>query len=175
MTGAPLPGMLVAGRGCGSCSMCCKLLGIPELEKPPMVWCSHAEPGRGCAIHAERPEVCRAFFCHYLRNPNLGPEWKPDRAGFLLYTEASGKRLVVASDSAKPNAWRKAPYYAQFKRWAALGTPRNHQLLAFNGKRATAILPDRDEDLGVIEVGDIVTYRLEGSIVRVEVQRQAAT
>lgn len=173
MTEALPPGALVPGRSCDSCSMCCKLPGIPELAKAPMDWCRHVDHGRGCSIHPARPGVCRTFFCHYLRNPNLGPAWKPDRSGFILYTEAGGKRLVVASDSAKPGAWRKPPYYAQFKRWAIEGARRNHQLLVFNGKRATAVLPDRDEDLGLIEVGDVVAYHVETGGIRVEVRRQA--
>lgn len=173
MTDTLPPGTLVPGRSCGACSMCCKLPGIAELDKPPMAWCRHAVPGRGCSIHPDRPGVCRTFFCHYLRNPNLGPEWRPERSGFMLYTEAGGKRLVVASDSAKPGAWRRPPYYAQFKRWAAQGAPHQHQLLVFNGKRATAVLPDRDEDLGLIEIGDVVAYHVEPGGIRVEVRRQA--
>lgn len=173
MTETLPPGALVTGRDCGSCSMCCKLPGIAELNKAPMVWCRHVVHGRGCSIHPERPGVCRTFFCHYLRNPHLGPEWKPERSGFILFTEAGGKRLVVASDSAKPGAWRKPPYYAQFKRWAAEGAHRNHQLLVFNGKRVTAVLPDRDEELGVIEIGDIVAYHDETGRIRVEVRRHA--
>lgn len=153
--------------------MCCKLFRIPELDKAPMEWCRHAAQDKGCGIHATRPQVCRLFFCHYLRNPNLGPDWKPERSGFILYTEAGGQRMVVASDSAAPEAWRQAPYYAQFKRWAALGAPRNHQLLVFNGKQATAVLPDRDQDIGRIEIGDVVAYHHDAGRIRVEVQRVA--
>lgn len=165
---------LVPGRSCGTCSLCCKVLGIPEFESPPGAWCRHVVQGRGCAIHPDRPGPCRTFFCHWLENGNLGPEWKPERAKFVLYTEMGGRRLVVASDPAAPAAWRRAPYYAQFKRWAALGAASNRQILVFSGKRATAVLPDRDHDLGTVERGDEVVFRGGAGRIEVEHRRAAA-
>jgi hypothetical protein len=151
--------------------MCCKVFAIAELEKSSQQWCRHVIHGRGCGIHATRPTVCRQFFCHWLRNPNLGPDWKPDRAKFLIYTEMGGKRMVVAPDAGSPTAWRREPYYAQFKRWALAGAASNHQILVFNHKRATAVLPDRDVDLGTVEVGDDVIYHAIGGRIEVEHRR----
>ncbi len=164
---------LVPGRECGSCSMCCKVLGIPETGRPPGQWCRHVVQGRGCAIHSARPDACRAFFCHYLRNPNLGPAWKPDRAKFIIMLELGGRRMVVGADPTAPTAWRKEPYYAQFKRWALVGAKADHQILVFNGKRGTAILPDRDLDLGTVEVGDEVIYHARRGFIDVELRRKA--
>lgn len=163
--------LLVPGRVCGSCAMCCKVFAIPEVEKGAQQWCQHVVQGRGCGIHATRPTVCRQFFCHWLRNPHLGPEWKPDRAKFLIYTEMGGKRLVVAPDVGAPGAWRKEPFYGQFKRWAVAGAYSNHQILVFNGRRATAVLPDRDVELGIVDVGDDVIYRLMNGRIEVEHRR----
>ena len=39
------------GRACGALHLCCKVYALPELEKPPGVWCRHCTPGKGCAIH----------------------------------------------------------------------------------------------------------------------------
>ena len=169
---APEPA-LAPGKACGSCAMCCKVFAIPEVEKGVNQWCRHVVQGRGCGIHPTRPEVCRQFFCHWLRNPNLGPEWRPDRAKFLIYTEMRGRRMVVAPDAGAPAAWRKEPFYGQFKRWAVIGAASHHQILVFHGKRATAVLPDRDVDLGVVEVGDDVIYHLENNRVDVEHVRKA--
>ncbi len=155
--------------------MCCKVFAIPEVEKGVNQWCRHVVQGSGCGIHPTRPEVCRLFFCHWLRNPNLGPEWRPDRAKFLIYTEMGGRRMVVAPDAGAPTAWRKEPFYGQFKRWAAAGAASNHQILVFHGKRATAVLPDRDVDLGLVEVGDDVIYRLKNNRIDVEHVRKAAS
>ena len=164
---AAAPG-LVPGRSCGTCALCCKVFAIAELDKGVQQWCRHVVQGQGCGIHAERPETCRLFFCHWLRNPHLGPEWQPNRARFLIYIEAEGRRMVVAPDSGAPSAWRREPYYAQFKRWALAGARNNHQILVFNGRRATAILPDRDQDLGIVEVGDEIFYRISDARIDVD-------
>src|SRR5262249_20143690 len=32
-------------RQCGDCSLCCKLLNVPEVGKPANDWCPHCRPG----------------------------------------------------------------------------------------------------------------------------------
>ena len=165
---------LVPGRDCGSCTLCCKVFRIVEVEKEAGQWCRHVLQGRGCGIHATRPEVCRHFFCFWMQNATLGPDWKPERSKFVLYREMEGKRLVVASDPSAPAAWRRPPYYAQFKRWAQLGAAQNQQILVFNGMRATAVLPDRDLDLGPIAIGDRIIYHVAQGRIEVEHRRVVA-
>ena len=109
---------LVAGRACGSCMMCCKVPHIEEFNKPAGVWCEHAVRGKGCGIYADRPGACRAFYCSWMQDASLGPEWKPDRAKFVVYVQRNGINLQVAVDPGLPNSWMKAPYYAQIKKWA---------------------------------------------------------
>lgn len=170
---APAAPGLVPGRSCETCTVCCKAFAIPEVDKGPGQWCRHVVQARGCGIHAERPQTCRLFFCHWMRNGALGPEWRPDRAKFVMYTEMEGRRLVVAPDVGAPGSWRRAPYYAQMKRWAALGAAKNNQLIVFNGDRATAVLPDRDHELGIVNVGDSIVYRVAGNRVEVDHHRRS--
>src|ERR1700730_8709696 len=92
---------LVPGRECGSCMMCCKVPPIKALKKPPGKWCPHAVFGKGCGIYADRPAVCSAFYCEWMRNPSLGPEWKPDKAKLVV----SFPDIWV--DPGVPNAWRE--------------------------------------------------------------------
>ena len=49
------------GRACGPCTLCCKVYALPELEKPPGVWCKHCAPGKGCKVHDALPDQCRLF------------------------------------------------------------------------------------------------------------------
>ena len=161
---------LVPGRTCDSCTVCCKAFGIPELDKGPGEWCRHVVQGRGCGIHDTRPGTCRLFFCHWMRNGRLGPEWRPNIAKFVMYTEMEGRRLVIAPDAGTPTSWRRSPYLAQIKRWAAAGAANNNQILVFTGRRAIAVLPDRDHDLGTVEVGDRISYRV--ILGRIEVDHQ---
>ena len=44
----------MANRDCGSCSLCCKILGIAALDKPVGQWCPNCVQGQGCAIYADR-------------------------------------------------------------------------------------------------------------------------
>jgi len=105
---------------CGSCTLCCKLLGVKELSKPDGVWCkfcnkSGGSPG-GCTIYANRPDSCQEFQCGYLIN-HLPEEFRPDRVKMVItgtseeigahiihvdpnypgaYREGNGKRLIEA-------------------------------------------------------------------------------
>ena len=136
--------------------MCCKTPSIKELEKPPGVWCRHAVAGKGCGIYQNRPAVCQTFYCHWMLNPHLGPEWKPDRAKFVLYGSApSGGRQVIhiAVDPSFPNAWTKPPYFAEIKKWVRDGVEQDRLLLVLVqiGARSIGVLPDRIVELGNID------------------------
>ena len=89
-----------------------------------------------------------------------------------MYRARAGRRGGGAPDAGAPASWRRQPYYAQFKRWAALGAASNNQLLVFTGDRATAVLPDRDQDLGAVSPGDRVIYRVAGGRIEVDHLRQ---
>jgi hypothetical protein len=148
--------------------MCCKTPTIKELDKPPGAWCRHAAAGKGCGIYADRPSVCRGFFCHWMLNPHLGPEWKPDRAKFVLYGErASGgpQSIHIAVDPSFPNAWTKPPYFAAIKKWAADGAEQNRPLLVLVqiGARFIGVLPDRIVELGNLDPDvPLVVSRIPG-------------
>ncbi len=99
---------MTEGRQCGECKLCCKLLGIVELNKPPAKWCPHAA-GRGCGVYSVRPESCRSFFCLWLQG--VGPEdMKPSksRVVFASITDHGDQKLfTVHVDAGYPNAWKK--------------------------------------------------------------------
>jgi hypothetical protein len=132
--------------------MCCKTPTINELEKPAGVWCRHAMAGKGCGIYKDRPPLCQGFYCHWMLNPHLGPEWKPDRAKFVLYGHApsGGQQLIhIAVDPSFPNAWTKPPYFAAIKKWAADAADQDRMLLVLVqiGARFIGVLPDRIVEL----------------------------
>lgn len=163
--------------------MCCKTLTINELEKSAGVWCRHAVTGKGCGIYQDRPPVCQSFFCHWMLNPHLGSEWKPDRAKFVLYGRArsGGQQLIqVAVDPNFPNAWMKPPYFAAIKKWAVDAADQDRLLLVLVqiGPRFIGVLPDRIVELGNIDPQvPMVLSRISGpsgyayEIRRAETQR----
>jgi hypothetical protein len=136
--------------------MCCKVPYIQEFEKPPGVWCSHATAGKGCMIYASRPASCQAFYCQWMVDASLGPEWKPDRAKFVLYLQRNGVNLQVSVDPGFPQAWTRPPYYGRLKQWALEGAERGAFVFVRIGARMIALLPDRDEDIGEVGLDDEV-------------------
>ena len=125
--------------------MCCKVPPIKALKKPPGKWCPHAVFGKGCGIYADRPAVCSAFYCEWMRNPSLGPEWKPDKAKLVV----SFPDIWV--DPSVPNAWREPPYFTRIKQRAVEGPERGEFVLVRIGPRLIAVLPDREVDLGHVD------------------------
>lgn len=162
---------LAHGKDCGTCTLCCKLFPVPELDKPSGKWCRHIVQGRGCGIHETRPPVCRAFHCQWLYNPDLGPEWKPETAKFVLSIFPKSNTLAVTVDPGFPHNWMKEPFLTQFRRWSETALEQGDCVVVFQGTRATAILPDRNVALGELGEGDALVLLRRGHLYDVEVRR----
>lgn len=71
---------------CGTCTACCTVFSISELEKPAGKTCEHA--CAGCMIYEKRPQTCRTYFCLYADEKAAAldlPEWaRPDKIGVIL-------------------------------------------------------------------------------------------
>jgi hypothetical protein len=153
---------VASGKACGTCMMCCKLPLIKELEKPSGRWCRHAMIGKGCGIYDERPPVCQKFHCQWMLDPGLGPEWKPEKAKFILYLDREKEEVFnVAVDPAFPDAWTKPPFLAAIKNWVLEGAERGRFVIVRIGTRWIAVLSDRTVDLGHVE-DDFVLMRERG-------------
>lgn len=146
MEGSPI----IDGRECGTCTLCCKVLSITELEKPQGQWCRHAKIGEGCSIYGDRPSECRTFYCGYLSWAEVGEHWQPAKCKMVIVAELDGERIEIHVDPGRPAAWRDAPYYDEIKNMAEAAAAQNMQVIVSTGGRAIAILPDRDVDLGVV-------------------------
>jgi hypothetical protein len=141
------------GRSCGTCSLCCKVVTVPAVDSAAGTWCRHASPGHGCTIYDKRPFLCRSAYCEWMMNPAMGPEWKPEIAKFVIYQSEGGKRVSIHVDPGARDAWRRAPYYENIKRWAAEAArkmPDPHMVDVMVGEHTTVILPDGEVDLGVL-------------------------
>ena len=132
-------------RGCDGCTLCCKVLGVQEIEKPSETLCVHCELGMGCKIYQTRPQECIDFTCGYLLEPNLGPEWKPDVSGIVLRT--LGRTLTAHVDASTPNAWLREPYYSTLRQWARAGAQNGHKVLVSIMPRLIEILPNGEKTL----------------------------
>lgn len=136
--------------------MCCKLLDVVALAKPAGTWCAHCAPGRGCGIYADRPGECRTFQCGWLVDPALGEEWRPSHSRVMLVSEAGSNRLAAHVDPARPDAWRRPHIHTALRQWAAMAARTRGQVVVYVGRRATAILPDRDVELGLMADDEVI-------------------
>lgn len=105
-------------RECGTCRLCCKTMGIYELDKSPCSWCEHANPkgGAGCNIYEQRPRTCQDFRCLWLEGGmdeelqphlvksvvsvnQLSPHVHPFEQGLMVHVQDEGdpKKMVTNS------------------------------------------------------------------------------
>ena len=87
MTPDAPPPDLVAGRDCGGCVECCRVLQIndEEIQKPAGKLCPQ-NSGAGCGIYDRRPGVCRGWFCGWRKLGYLPEDARPDRSGVIVNT-----------------------------------------------------------------------------------------
>ena len=133
-------------RSCGECSLCCTVLRVDELAKLGGTPCRHlSSEGHGCGIHAQRPNICRAYECLWLRG-KLRDDDRPDKLGAVIDIARTGQSLRLAIREATPGAYDRSPRLqeiaAEFREWMpvritdvdkALDPDRPFRLLLANG------------------------------------------
>ena len=145
----------MAMRQCGTCTLCCKLMGIGALDKPQGAWCVHCQPGQGCGIYPDRPQECRNFHCLWLTDESLGEEWYPKKSKMVLTHE--GDRIIARVDPGAPDAWRRPPYFGGAEPDDAAGPGAGAAgLCRHQSAHHILLLPDRQEDLGPLGEADEV-------------------
>ena len=99
-------------RECGSCTLCCKLLHIPEFDAPAGTWCSQCNPKKGCTIYGDHPEKCKTFKCLWLLDLGLDVD-RPDKSKivmkFVNAHQDGVTQLQIYVDKGYPDAWQ-IPY-----------------------------------------------------------------
>lgn len=151
--------MMVESR-CGSCSLCCRLVGTHELSKPPNVWCQHCEIGVGCKIHETRPQGCRDFECLFYQNPQMPEELRPSNCKVVF--EVFKPNIILALvDPNRPDAWREKEIEKVIRTLAASGKA----VIVTDNKRAPVFfLPEsRKADDVLKEMRDEVDRRFEAN------------
>jgi hypothetical protein len=129
--------VLVEGRTCGTCSLCCILPDIDELDKPANEPCRHCRAGGGCVAYDARPATCRDFYCLWRTDASLGPEWEPAVSGIMLY--AQGPQLTVLVDPAFPEDWRRAPYLGELEARARVLKAEGGYVVVYVGDAVTVV------------------------------------
>lgn len=82
-------------RKCGDCIGCCLAPTLKvEPHKPLGSRCSEVCDGRkkkGCGIYESRPQGCKDYECHWLRNNLLGRQHRPDKVG-IIFDDGESRR-----------------------------------------------------------------------------------
>jgi hypothetical protein len=80
--------VLVPGRECGSCNICCIVPAIdkPEIQKASGSVCRNCTEA-GCGIYESRPDVCRDYYCGWRRLELIDADWRPDKSGIFVELE----------------------------------------------------------------------------------------
>jgi len=147
-----------AQRSCGACGLCCKIMGVSEIGKAAGDWCPQWSASGGCAIYTDRPHPCRIFDCWWRSDAGAPEVWNPVKSRMVVTIDMNGRRFGVHVDPNRPDAWRREPYHALLREYAARLTPRGAQVVVFIGQRWIAVLPDRDVDLGTCTNEHILRY-----------------
>ena len=84
----------VSNRVCGDCSKCCEgWVRAVIFDKPiqPGLKCHYL--GTHCTIHEKRPQVCRDFFCAWVKDKTFSiPEWmKPNLSNVIIAEKTWGR------------------------------------------------------------------------------------
>jgi hypothetical protein len=146
--------VVATGRECGTCTLCCKVYDVPALNKPAGKWCNHCTPGKGCGIRETLPDHCRSFYCLYMTEAWLAPEWKPEVSKFVITVDPISRFMLVKVDPGQPKAWQKEPYLSQFRRWAQAMLPNGHLVIVFVNQHATIVSFDGMTELGIVGVNE---------------------
>ena len=110
----------MSARRCGSCTLCCKLLIVPEIKKPQDHWCQYCAIGTGCGIYNDRPTSCVDFNCLWLQGYG-SEDMKPDKSKVVMGMTKGGKNVVLYVDKGRPMAWRDKVFDEITKKVVAAG------------------------------------------------------
>jgi hypothetical protein len=152
----PATGQPTIRRGCDGCTLCCKVMKVPALEKPAGTWCKHCTTGAGCGIYETRPTECRTFICGYLWIPEISPEWKPSISRMVISTAVVDGSITIFVDPGRPDAWRRQPYYRVMQNWARRELAQRRWLVIRVQDRSIVIMPDHAVDLGAMAEDEII-------------------
>ncbi|QIG76938.1 hypothetical protein EVC30_109 [Rhizobium phage RHph_Y1_11] len=102
----------IAQNNCGSCNLCCKLLGITEIKKEKNRWCGFCDVGKGCKIYDNRPPSCQEYQCMWLASQEtpapLPIEYRPDKSKVVI-TSVNETTISAHVDPGSPHAWKAKP------------------------------------------------------------------
>ena len=139
-------------RQCGDCTLCCKLLPVPELKKLAGARCVHQRTHKGCAVYHRRPLSCLVWSCGWLTEEGAVDLRRPDRSHYVIdpmpdfvtmtYDDEPPRRVPVVqiwNDPKYPDAHRDPALRAYIAKLAER-TP-TAAIVRYNNEDAVVLFP----------------------------------
>ena len=92
-------------RKCGTCTLCCKIVGVEELNKPQNTECHFCKNDQ-CSIYDTRPKSCRDFNCLLLLGL-LPDELQPQKVNAVFAMTGDQKRVIVHVEDTKTEYFKE--------------------------------------------------------------------
>ena len=92
-------------RECGSCTLCCTITRVPELEKPEYETCKFCELSKGCSIYKDRPKSCQDFKCAWLKG-DMPDTMKPNEAHVMIERWPNIPVVLALPEKGHKDTWR---------------------------------------------------------------------
>lgn len=155
-------------KRCGGCTLCCKLLPVPEIHKEASVRCRHQSFAKGCKIYRKAgfPNSCRLWNCRWLADPDMASMPRPDRAHYVVDMEidtikllphdgSEAKRIPVVQVWVDP-AFPDVIHSPDLRNYMAMVGEKYRcmTLLRFNSEKAIAVCPPSMAASGEFEYQD---------------------
>lgn len=115
-------------RNCEGCTMCCILLPVVEIQKPPKnmshlvqpvvtinkppnIICDHCEVGCeiGCKIYENRPKMCVDFQCLWILHDDMGEDLKPSNCNVIFEKIRHTEIYLALVHFEQLDAWQEKP------------------------------------------------------------------
>ncbi|MBI3439146.1 MAG: hypothetical protein HY054_10970 [Proteobacteria bacterium] len=126
------------------------------------VWCKHCDVGAGCVIYETRPRECEVFYCLYRTAKGISELWRPRDSHMVMTHEPQATRINVWVDTEFSGVWRNPQYLRPLRQLAQNMLRRRGSLIVWEGNHGTAILPDREINLGLAMHKQIVVMGRDG-------------
>lgn len=147
---------------CGTCTACCRVFEIPEINKPAGKWCNHCAIGKGCEVYAHRPQMCVEFECFWLisqrrenQNDAMPLEMRPDKSKVVISQTTNENVIAFTTMPGAPLAWQRDDMRRVIKRLTdggmrvVVGPPRSTRRRLFDKNGSHEVTLTEPDEFGM--------------------------
>lgn len=138
-------------RSCGTCSLCCTVMGVAEIHKERNVRCDLLTPSGRCGVYGEHPTSCREFQCLWLMG-GFPVELKPNKIQAVPTATDEGQTLVLHVAPGAGKVWERGVLRAFIDRMAADGIV---VMVMYGEERLAVGIPPGIEEDAILLINEV--------------------